>query len=531
MQLKISQSDVVLVVLDFLRRSNLVQSMRALEKETGLSADEWGNVISDGGGEEAGGAGGAPSSAGAADEERQQTLRARANDLSFLRGLILDGMFTDAERFLLPLADGNGGVGGGPFDYDRAVFLLRRQRFLEMIESGSAGGDSSSNGSKSQAVEALVSGLKELEGQCSKEEFHALCYCLTLDSVADSPAFSTWTPFGGRLDVFEAISADFVAAGGANGMGTVQDDDGAGGDERSRHVPPNHLLTLLHQAALHQLTALKAADEQTFRALSQAVHGESGARGLSGGSGEGRLRAMRSMRHSSCIASHRIASHCIASHRIASHRIASHRIASHRIASHRIASPGNSTTAGARGEMVGAHASVATLLFARAPGFVYKETRTNGDTVLAHARRCAVLLPTRAGQAPAPDLVTPRAWSASTSSAEGLAASTSPTLPARLAACLWPRLPRSVPWRETSAAAAALAPVAVRRRVCRLVYPWCATLLHLQRRQEQEVVVAAAAAAAAASARGGTSLATAAAAAAAATTTTWPSATRPPRAP
>ena len=43
-KLKISQTDIVLVVLDFLRRSGLVQSMRALEKETGLYADEWGKV-------------------------------------------------------------------------------------------------------------------------------------------------------------------------------------------------------------------------------------------------------------------------------------------------------------------------------------------------------------------------------------------------------------------------------------------------------------------------------------------------------
>ena len=59
------------------------------------------------------------------------------------------------------------------FDINAVLFELRKQKFLELLDSRSL----------APAVAELVDNLKELEAQCSREEFNSLCYCLTVDKV------------------------------------------------------------------------------------------------------------------------------------------------------------------------------------------------------------------------------------------------------------------------------------------------------------------------------------------------------------
>ena len=92
MRIHISQQEVLLLILDHLKQAGLARSMRTLEQETGLVVEEYGN------------------------------------DLMFLRGLILDGAWRDAENFVIPFA-----FAEHQFDAARVLFEIRRH-FLELVD-------------------------------------------------------------------------------------------------------------------------------------------------------------------------------------------------------------------------------------------------------------------------------------------------------------------------------------------------------------------------------------------------------------
>jgi len=69
-------------------------------------------------------------------------------ETQFLRQLILEGQWDDAENFLKP-AQGRTG-----FDYDNLLFLIRKQKYLELLE----------NQQLDQAI--LMNALKDLQGLC-----------------------------------------------------------------------------------------------------------------------------------------------------------------------------------------------------------------------------------------------------------------------------------------------------------------------------------------------------------------------------
>ena len=140
-KINLRKDEIVLCVLDYLKQTGLIQAMRALEHETGITTTNYGT------------------------------------DLDFLRGLILDAQFDDAESFVVPLANVD------DFDADRVLFEIRRQRFLELVD-----------GNEGEAAQHVLSTtLKQLESKCSRAEWHKLCYCLTLQSLADHPDYEHWT--------------------------------------------------------------------------------------------------------------------------------------------------------------------------------------------------------------------------------------------------------------------------------------------------------------------------------------------------
>lgn len=98
-------------------------------------------------------------------------------DLLFLRNLVLDGRWEDAQAFVKPFAAKPAAAEAG-FDVGKVMFALRRQKFLELLGGAEA---------RPEVME-LVEGLKQLEPHCSKEEFNNLCYCLTLTTLTGAPA-------------------------------------------------------------------------------------------------------------------------------------------------------------------------------------------------------------------------------------------------------------------------------------------------------------------------------------------------------
>lgn len=81
----------------------------------------------------------------ALEEETDMTLYSYSKEIKFFRNLIIEGEWEDAEIFLQPLKLKKN------FNYNAVVFELRKQRFLEMIDSN-------------ESYITYVKTLKELEG-------------------------------------------------------------------------------------------------------------------------------------------------------------------------------------------------------------------------------------------------------------------------------------------------------------------------------------------------------------------------------
>lgn len=117
----LDRQTTMLLIMDYLHRQKLFKSLLALEDETSIG------------------------------------LYSYSKEIKFFRNLIIDGQWEDAENFLQPLKLKKN------FNYNAVVFELRRQRFLEMVDSN-------------ESYMSYVKALKDLEGLCTKEEFNSLCY-------------------------------------------------------------------------------------------------------------------------------------------------------------------------------------------------------------------------------------------------------------------------------------------------------------------------------------------------------------------
>ncbi|KAA0173131.1 hypothetical protein FNF27_05356 [Cafeteria roenbergensis] len=151
--------DIVVLVQDFLEEQGMLESARALEKESLIARASMGD------------------------------------ELTALRSLVLDGRWDAVESVLRPM-HGHPGL-----DTSGALLAVRRQRFLELFEG---------SGDTVAPVAALVEALRSLEPLASRQEFSRLTYCLTLDSLEEHPQYADWTPARGRADCF-AILAEALA--------------------------------------------------------------------------------------------------------------------------------------------------------------------------------------------------------------------------------------------------------------------------------------------------------------------------------
>jgi len=92
MKINVKKSEIILLLMDFLKNENLDKTLVSLENETGVQLFDYNREI------------------------------------SFLRQLILDGHWIDAEEFLKPLRE------HPKFEYNSSIFEIRKQKFLEAVE-------------------------------------------------------------------------------------------------------------------------------------------------------------------------------------------------------------------------------------------------------------------------------------------------------------------------------------------------------------------------------------------------------------
>jgi hypothetical protein len=91
-KIHLKKSEIVLFIMDFLKSEHLDKTLVSLESETGLHLYNYNKEI------------------------------------SFLRQLILDGQWSDAEEFFKPLKDHPN------FEHNASIFEIRKQKFLELVE-------------------------------------------------------------------------------------------------------------------------------------------------------------------------------------------------------------------------------------------------------------------------------------------------------------------------------------------------------------------------------------------------------------
>ena len=154
----IKKSDIILLIMNFLKSENLNKTLISLEQETNIS------------------------------------LFSYNQELLFLRKLILEGQWQESEDFLNPLKQNQN------FSYKLALFEIKKEKFLEAVETEP---DPNNN---NKDVELLVKQLKEIQKLCSQEEFDKLLKCLSnTPSITDQEEYKNWNPISGRLKCFNAI--------------------------------------------------------------------------------------------------------------------------------------------------------------------------------------------------------------------------------------------------------------------------------------------------------------------------------------
>ena len=156
----IKKSDIILFIMDFLYNEHLDKALISLEQETNLSLFNY------------------------------------PKELLVLRNLILEGNWAESEEILNSISQNN----LQNFPYRKAIFELKKQQFLEAVESEP---NQSSNGGD---VENLVGQLKYLQTLCSPDEFKKILQCLsTTPSITDQEEYKNWSPITGRLMCFDKI--------------------------------------------------------------------------------------------------------------------------------------------------------------------------------------------------------------------------------------------------------------------------------------------------------------------------------------
>jgi len=120
-----------------------------------------------------------------------------ADDVLFLRQLILDGQWDDVMEFIQPLES------LPSFDSRTFSYLVMRQKYIELLcikcEAGLVV-------NVDAAVDEVVKVLTDLEKFCpSKETYNHLCLLLTLPKLSDHADYADWNPSSARVRCFQQV--------------------------------------------------------------------------------------------------------------------------------------------------------------------------------------------------------------------------------------------------------------------------------------------------------------------------------------
>ena len=151
------KNDIILLIMDFLYSLDYIDSLITIEKETKLSIFTYNK------------------------------------ELSFLRKLIIEGNWEEAENFLLPLKSNEN------FQYNSAIKYLKLQKIYEAIETRS----------DNLNQEEILSQLKDIKNFLTEEEFKDLLNILNKNSIKEIPQYHNWTVNRGRLKTFDNIKGLF----------------------------------------------------------------------------------------------------------------------------------------------------------------------------------------------------------------------------------------------------------------------------------------------------------------------------------
>lgn len=156
---KLSENDVVKLVLEFLDNRGLHISLLNVERETGIINGAF------------------------------------SDDMLFLRQLILNGQWDDVIDFIQPLS------AVPTFDLRHFQYLIYKHKYLELL---CIKGESAPM--YEVTVDNVVTCLNSLEDLCpSKEDYSQLCLLLTLPRLSDHSAYQHWNPSSGRVECFRDV--------------------------------------------------------------------------------------------------------------------------------------------------------------------------------------------------------------------------------------------------------------------------------------------------------------------------------------
>eukprot|EP00282_Hemiselmis_andersenii_P034922 CAMPEP_0169458598 /NCGR_PEP_ID=MMETSP1042-20121227/17519_1 /TAXON_ID=464988 /ORGANISM="Hemiselmis andersenii, Strain CCMP1180" /LENGTH=189 /DNA_ID=CAMNT_0009570993 /DNA_START=65 /DNA_END=631 /DNA_ORIENTATION=- len=186
----LDDGDVLILIMDYLKRKQLMGTMCTLEEEAGIQSQE------------------------------------EIEELKTLKDLVLKGKWEEAESFLQVVEP------AAKEQHNQALFVLRKQMFMELLDEGE----------KRPELGELVQVLKGLEELCDKAEFKELCFFLTLTDIRQQPELKHWTATGGRYTAYDAMS----------GILTPLFSSSAGASAARLPEGPNRLEEVLSRGVWHQ---------------------------------------------------------------------------------------------------------------------------------------------------------------------------------------------------------------------------------------------------------------------------------------
>lgn len=159
--LNLREDDVVRLALEFLHNRDLHITQLSLERETGVINGNY------------------------------------ADDVLFLRQLILDGQWDDVLEFIQPLSALK------TFEADKFNYSILRHKYIELLCIRS---EIKAYNNVENIVDEVVKVLSDLEKLApSKEEYSNLCLLLTLPSITDHAQFKKWNPSNARVQCFREV--------------------------------------------------------------------------------------------------------------------------------------------------------------------------------------------------------------------------------------------------------------------------------------------------------------------------------------